>query len=51
MPCNKINTTSGLQIFGKHYDVHNNVAYIMTKLLRFLQQKRYFKVILMSYDK
>ena len=29
-PCNK--TTSGLSIYGKCYDVHNNVAYIMTKL-------------------
>ena len=24
--------TSGLQMFGKRYDVHNNVVYIMTKL-------------------
>ena len=33
MACNKIDkTTSGLQIFGKRYDVHKNVAYIMTKL-------------------
>ena len=24
--------TSGLSIFGKRYDVHNNVGYIMTKL-------------------
>ena len=33
-PCNKISikTTSGLSIYGKRYDVHNNVAYIMTKL-------------------
>ena len=23
---------SDLQIYGKRYDVHNNVAYIMTKL-------------------
>ena len=31
-PCNKIDkTTSGLQIYGKRYDVHNNVAYMMTK--------------------
>ena len=27
-----MNNTSGLQIFGKPYDAHNNVAYIMTKL-------------------
>ena len=27
-PCNKID---GLQIFGK-YDIHNNIAYIMTRL-------------------
>ena len=25
-------TTSGLQIYGKRYGVHNNVAYRMTKL-------------------
>ena len=36
-PCNKIDkplvvTTSGLQIFGKRYDVHNNVAYIKAKI-------------------
>ena len=28
-------TTNGLQIFRKRYDVHNNLAYIMTKLKRF----------------
>ena len=31
-PCNKIVTNSGLQISGKRYDVHNNIAYIMTQL-------------------
>ena len=34
-PCNKIDkplVSSGLQIFGKRFDVHNNVVYIMTKL-------------------
>ena len=25
-------TTSGLQIYRKRYDVHNNIAYTMTKL-------------------
>ena len=30
-PCNKI-CKLGLSIFGKRYDVHDNVAYIMTKL-------------------
>ena len=31
-PCNKIDkTTRGLQILRKRYDVHNNIAYIMTK--------------------
>ena len=29
MPCTR---PSGLQIFGKRYDVHNDAAYIMTKL-------------------
>ena len=29
-PCNK--SSSGLQIFGKRYNVHDNAAYIMTKL-------------------
>ena len=28
-------TASGLSIFGKRYDVHNNVAYMTTKLSRF----------------
>ena len=32
-PCNKIDKhTSGLQMFGKRYDVNNNVAYQMTKV-------------------
>ena len=32
-PRNKIEKTlGGLQIFGKRYDAHSNVAYIMTKL-------------------
>ena len=39
-----------LQIFVKHYDLHNNVAYIMTKIIMLLQQKCEFIVILMSYD-
>ena len=33
--CNKIDkplVDSGLQIFRKRYDVHNNIAYIMTKV-------------------
>ena len=38
---------SGLQIYVKRYDVHNNVAYIMTQIA-FLRQKWDFKVILMS---
>ena len=47
-PCNKID--SGLQIFGKRYNVHNNVH--NDKIIRFLHQKCDFKVILiMSYDK
>ena len=25
-------TTGALQIYGKRYDVHNNVAYIITKV-------------------
>ena len=33
------------------YDIHNNIAYIMTQLQLFLRQKWDFKVILMSYDK
>ena len=50
-PCNKIDKTAcGLQIYGRRYDVHNNVAYIMTQL-KLLRQKLDFKVILMSYDK
>ena len=37
-PCNKIDKPLG--VYGERYDVHNNVAYIMTKLYRFcLQQK------------
>ena len=34
-PYNKIDipvVVTGLQIFGKGYDVHNNVAYIKTQL-------------------
>ena len=32
-PCNKIEkTNSGLQFYGKRYDVYNNAVYIMTKL-------------------
>ena len=30
--CDKIKTTGGLYNYGKRYDVHNNVEYIMTKL-------------------
>ena len=33
-------TTSGLQIYGKLYDVHNNVAYIMTQLFLFTAEMR-----------
>ena len=38
-------------MFGKRYDVHNNVAYINDKIITFLRQKLDFKVILLSYDK
>ena len=35
--------TSGLQIFGKHYDVQINAAYIRTKLLRFYGRNKISK--------
>ena len=40
--CNKIDS-SGLQIYEKRYDVHINVAYIMTKLYRFYARKEISK--------
>ena len=36
---------SGLQIFGKRYDVHDNVAYIKTKLKRFFTAEMRFQSI------
>ena len=45
--CNTIDNTSGLQMFGKRFGVHDsNVAYIMTKC-----QKWDLKVIWTTYDK
>ena len=41
-PCIKIDKPLVvLQIFGKRYDVHNNIAYIMTKLYVFTSEMRF----------
>ena len=49
-PCNRIDKPIVVyRFFGKCYDVHNNVAYMMTKLLTFYARNEIST--LMSYDK
>ena len=45
--------THAIKIFGKRYDVHNNVAYITCndKIITFYGKKLDSKVTLMSFDK
>ena len=46
MKCNKIDKPLVVYSFlVKRYDVHNNVAYILKKLIFFLLQKGDFRVI------
>ena len=45
-PCNKIDKPL---VYGKRYNVHNNVAYIMTKLKRFYARNEISKYL--SCDK